>query len=100
MAGAGGGEEGADARRADQTMAHVRQSRPDSGLCFQAKVLNTFQGVSSKLVQVPVAEKMALMRVGEAHEETMASSTMLVVSASISFVITAILVVIPTILFY
>ena len=31
-------------------MAHVRQSRPVSGLCFQVKVLNGFEGVPSWLV--------------------------------------------------
>ena len=30
-------------------MAHIRQSRPDYGLCFQAKVLETFQVVPSSL---------------------------------------------------
>ena len=30
-------------------MAHVRQSRPDSGLGFQVKVLEAFQGVPSSL---------------------------------------------------
>ena len=30
-------------------MAHVRQSRPDSGLGFQAKVLKTFQSVPCSL---------------------------------------------------
>jgi len=30
-------------------MAHIRQSRPDSGLGFQVKVLKTFQVVPSSL---------------------------------------------------
>ena len=30
-------------------MAHIRQSRPDSGLCFQVKVLRTFPVVPSSL---------------------------------------------------
>jgi len=29
--------------------AHIRQSRPDPGLVFQVKVLETFQGVPSCL---------------------------------------------------
>ena len=31
------------------TLARIRQSRPDSGLGFQLKVLKTFQGVPSSL---------------------------------------------------
>ena len=34
-------------------MAHIRQPRPDSGLGFQAKVLETFQGVPSSLDSHP-----------------------------------------------
>ena len=30
-------------------MAHIRQSRPDSGFGFQVKVLKTFRGVPSLL---------------------------------------------------
>jgi len=30
-------------------LAHIRQSRPDSGLVFQVKVLETFEGVASLL---------------------------------------------------
>ena len=33
-------------------MAHGRQSRPESGLCFQVKVLKTFQVVPSSLGRV------------------------------------------------
>ena len=35
--------------RSRANMAHVRQSRPDSGLDFQAKVIKTFKGVPSSL---------------------------------------------------
>jgi len=34
-------------------MAHVRQSRPDSGLDFQVKVLKTFAGAPSSLGNEP-----------------------------------------------
>jgi len=50
--GCGGfGVEGARARcsRCRANMAHVRQSRPDSGLVFQANALTTFQVVPSSL---------------------------------------------------
>jgi len=45
-------------------MAHVRQLRPDSGFCFQVKVLKTFQGVPSSLGNGAVAE-----HTGESREE-------------------------------
>jgi len=34
-------------------VAHIRQSRPDSGLGFQVKVLDTLQGVPSSLGSGP-----------------------------------------------
>ena len=44
-----GGFPGAECVRCRENMARVRQSRPDSGLGFQVKVLETFQVVSSSL---------------------------------------------------
>ena len=40
---------GASANRGRANMAHIRQSRPDSGLDVQVKVLKKFKAVSSQL---------------------------------------------------
>ena len=37
-------------------MAHMRQSRPDSGLGFQVKVLTTIQGLTFSLVSVEIRD--------------------------------------------
>ena len=39
--------------RGKANLAHIRQSRPDSGIGFQAKVLHTFEGFPSSLGSGP-----------------------------------------------
>ena len=55
---------------ATANMVHIRQSRPDSGLAFQAKVLETFYVVPSTLGSITLhldEQHRAVLRL-ETHE--------------------------------